>query len=172
MQEEWKKIDDKYAVSTLGRVKSLPHYVPSKSGSKRLVRERILKQQLNGSSGYFVVNLGDSRRCVLVHRLVAEAFIPNRKGNPQVNHKNGLKIDNRVSNLEWVTREENMLHSCYLLGHLVKKVVCVDTGEMYPSLRACAAAIGVTSSSLCQAINPKYPTRARVKGLRYEYVNK
>lgn len=96
-----------YAVSNLGNVKSFrkPH--------RRC--EKILKPvDIGGKvSGYSVVDLGDGKKIVrhLLHRLVAVTFLDNPENKTQVNHKNGIKKDNRLENLEWNTRSENQLHS-------------------------------------------------------------
>ena len=68
----------------------------------------MLKQSLN-DKGYPIVNIaGKIRR---VHRLVADRYIPNPDNKPQVNHKDGNKLNNNVSNLEWVTNQENRNHA-------------------------------------------------------------
>lgn len=98
--EVWKEINgaDGYFVSSKGRVKHV-----KKSG------EKILKPAVFGVD-YLGLYLGRGRH-KKVHRLVAEAFIPNPDGLPEVNHKDGNKSNNAVENLEWVSHSKNVLHS-------------------------------------------------------------
>ena len=97
-QEVWSEISGSsgYLVSNFGRVKTLNFNRTGKPG--------FLKQTQCGS--YNTVNIRGKVR--LVHRLVAEAFIPNPENKPQVNHISCDTHDNRVDNLEWVTRDENL----------------------------------------------------------------
>lgn len=100
--------DNLYCVNPCGTVMS-PSYV-DKSGMLR--KSRALSSVKRGK-GYCCVGLikNGKQVHVSVHRLVAEAFIPNPKNLPQVNHKDGNKENNHVSNLEWCTNQENAIHA-------------------------------------------------------------
>lgn len=111
--EEWRPVtgyEASYQVSNLGRVKNR--------------HDRVLATVVN-RCGYEQLNLWENSksRTFLVHRLVAQAFIPNSEPDVrwQINHKNGIKTDNTVNNLEWVTMSENMLHSYRQLGRRAPK---------------------------------------------------
>lgn len=115
MQEIWKDVigyEGLYKVSNLGNVISINY-----NGTKK---SKLLAYHLN-YKGYARVHLTKNKqdKYMSVHRLVAEAFIPNIKKYPQVNHKNGIKVDNRVDNLEWCTNEYNFQHA--LNTGLIKK---------------------------------------------------
>lgn len=107
---EWKQINnyESYLVSSDGRVKSIDRICGKRKG---IVKGKIMNGGL--TKGYCSVVLHNvvSKKGMYVHRLVAQAFIPNPNNLPQVNHKNGIKTDNRVENLEWISISDNHLHS-------------------------------------------------------------
>lgn len=115
--ETWKPIKDyeeRYEVSNNGNVRSLGHNVCFLDYGKYVDFYRdgkLLKPTVN-KYGYFVVTLYDpstkKAKVHKVHRLVAEAFIPNVENRPMIDHINAIKTDNRVENLRWCTHKENM----------------------------------------------------------------
>lgn len=109
--EEWKDIKDykgQYQVSNIGRVRSLDREVIKSDGQISLYRGKILKQSKTTAGYYMVVlcNVG-KQKPARIHRLVAEAFLPNPNNLPSINHKNEIKTDNRVDNLEWCDQKYN-----------------------------------------------------------------
>lgn len=141
MNEEWKVAlgYPDYKVSNLGRV-------CNKTG-------KILKPaKCGGADGrsYYTVKLSKNGECknVRVHRLVANAFIPNPDNKMEVNHIDGDRFNNVVSNLEWSTRSENIKHSFRVLnrkGGRERKVVRVEDKKVFDSLTEATQACGLKS---------------------------
>ncbi len=121
MEEIWKDIEGYegiYQISNLGRVRSLDRIVTRKGTpgyrgeSGQFFPGQILKHKIS-KFGYHRIGLFKNRKqkFLLIHRLVAKAFIPNPENKRAVNHKNGIKSNNKVQNLEWCTNKENSLHA-------------------------------------------------------------
>ena len=120
MSEEWRDVpgyERSYQVSNLGRVRALDRKVYHKNGFWTKRKEVALKQQIS-KDGYHTVGFWTrgKMRLFRVHRLVMLAFIGLCPDGLQVNHKNGIKTDNRLANLEYVTLNENMLHAARVMG--------------------------------------------------------
>ena len=108
MLEVWKNINEEYEVSNLGRVKTLSRSVVRKDGRIMRLESKFLSTYIH-KKGYEFVKI--RRKNCSVHRLVASAFLDKMFGRTDVNHINCDKKDNRVENLEWCTKSENMQHA-------------------------------------------------------------
>lgn len=110
----WSKTEyNGYEVSNTGLIRSTDRWIiKSDTGKLIFYRSRILKSQID-KRGYerVRISINGSKTTLKVHRIVATAFIENPKNLPQVNHKDGNKINNHVDNLEWVNNSENQLHA-------------------------------------------------------------
>lgn len=115
MEEIWKDItgfEGLYQVSDLGRIKSLDRITKNYHSGDRYEKGKYLKPG-NSHSGYklIVLHKNGISRTFRLHRIVAQHFIDNHNNKPQINHKDGIKSNNAISNLEWCTAKENISHA-------------------------------------------------------------
>ena len=171
--EIWKKIkgyEDYYEISSLGRVKSLPRkirYLQANNGSEcfRLTKERILAT--GKCKGYNSVILSKDNKKITYRlcRLVAINFIDNPENKKQVNHIDGIKSNDCLYNLEWVTAKENMIHARD--NQLIKyyfgkenanslRVFCTLNNKIFDTIKDASNYIGLSQSHLSRLLRNKY----------------
>ena len=163
MLEIWRDIKNYegiYEVSNLGRIKSI-----SRNGT--IKENRILKP--NKVMGYSQVGLQKygTRKYKKIHRLVAEAFIPNPENKKEVNHKDGNKANNCVDNLEWVTTSENQLHSYYELKNNIKSVIQLSLNneiiKEWESIAKAEQELKISNADICKCCKGKRKTAGGYK---------
>lgn len=177
MQEVWKEIPNTgrmYYVSNFGHLVSYNSSHHIKANKPRHINGHNLR-------GYIQVNL--SGKMYLLHRLVAEAFIPNPNNKPFINHKDGVKNNNHADNLEWVTQSENMRHSYDVLKQPLppgnpKPIRCVETGKTYKSAADAQRDTGVSKANIGKVALAKGTggrrlghTNLTAGGYHWEFVN-
>ena len=171
MIEIWKDIEGYeglYQISNLGRVKSLN-------------RNKVMTLRVK-RNGYKEVSLSkdNTKKHYLVHRLVAQAFIPNTGNKPTVNHIDEDKTNNNVDNLEWATMKEQNNHGTRLqrVGDrisivqknrtdLSKRVMC-SNGEIYPSINEASRVLQIDNSYIVKVLKGK---RTHAHGYSFKYID-
>lgn len=169
MQEIFKDIEGYeglYQISNFGNVKSL------RFGKEKILKERTI-------NGYLAVNLhkDGKKKSYLVHRLVASAFLPNPNNLLQVNHIDEVKTNNRVDNLEWCSAKYNVNYGLRMQRFIEsntnnpkisKKVICIETGKIYPSTCEVERELGFYQTHISAACRGKYKT---AYGFHWRYIN-
>lgn len=179
--ETWKTIEghEGYEISSYGTVKAKTRQVNYIDGRVGIFKEKIMKPMLT-KKGYHKVHLSSNekegyRSSYQVHRLVASMFIPNPETKPQVNHKDGNKLNNHVENLEWVTNEENHTHklenNLYPTTHTPKRVGKFSREgnllETFDSLYSAAQSVGARQWEVSRCANGQ---RKTFKGFVWKFI--
>ena len=144
---------EEYEVSETGNVYNLRTCIPEfnhiETLSKRIDR-----------AGYYTVRLYSGKPVTkYLHRLIAEAFIPNPENKKYINHKDGNKLNNKVNNLEWTTHKENVNHAYQngLIKQKTKPVIDTRSGMVFKSLKEAAKHLGLNYSTLKNYLNGNRP---------------
>lgn len=145
MQEIWKDIknyEDKYQISIFGNVKN--------------VKTNKMLTPYKNTNGYFQIDLWikNKRKKFLIHKLVAETFIPNINNSPIVNHKDENKQNNNINNLEWCTAKYNANYGTRN-KKLSKPVVCIELNKQFESLKMAEEELKIEKTNISKCCYKK-----------------
>lgn len=182
---DWRDIlsfEGAYQVSREGIVRRLKREIIKKDRTKQVLDPMIMTQTVD-EDGYkrVSIKLGDKSKLFGVHRLVAQAFIPNLENLPCVNHIDGNKFNNNADNLEWCTVEYNNKHAemiglrphsiyenrCAVRRALSKSVICLNDGKVYKSMTEANNFYGLNVSGVTDCIKRGKP----IKGLVFKLID-
>lgn len=167
MEEIWKDVqgyEEFYCISNLGRLKRKPIVYYRKTDKRKCTLKEKIITPFQNSKGYLRVRLErfglGEKFTTCLHVLVAKHFIENPQNLPQVNHKDGDKSNNTVSNLEWVDNKENVLHS-YRNENMLHKnakaiIQCDENGNeiaRYQTMRQAEELTKISRAKIREAIN-------------------
>lgn len=158
-----------YEINSLGTVRSIERLVDHPISGKIKCRKRYITTRIN-NWGYRQLVLSKNGKATThsLHRLLAKTFIPNPFNKAEINHKNGIKIDNCLENLEWCTRKENLQHA-YQNGLINKSsqrkpVIDISTGLVFEKVKEAADHFSVSLSTCKNYLNGN---RKNITPLRY-----
>lgn len=178
MEEIWKPVENYlglYEVSNMGNVRSLGRMKWNGKGYHK-IPEKILKPTNNGRGYLFVWLCKEGKRKMYkIHRLVAEAFLPNPSNLPILNHKNEIKTDNRAENLEWCSYSYNNNYgdrNKRVAEKLSRAIIATNkvtkqTTE-FPSIREASRQLGISAGGICDCLKGKNKS---IRGCTWHYVN-
>ena len=156
-----------YQVSNLGRIKSLARKRKGTTNTKDIIMKSCNK------NGYNVVNLWKSnkKKTLKVHRLVAEAFIPNPHKKPYVNHLNAIRNDNNMNNLEWCTQKENILYAYRISSRQTRRIEQYDLKNNFirswSSIKDASNKLKISDGHICSCCKGK---RKSAGGFIWKYI--
>lgn len=164
MKELWRPVQDYehlYEVSNIGRLRRI-------NGKIQKIQKTVF-----GYGRVTLYNKGPYKK-IHIHRVVAKAFIENPNNKPEVNHIDGNKLNNVVTNLEWVTKSENRKHAFKIglqkgkagrLNPMAKKVINTNTGQIWECASECAKENNINYSTLRNRLNGCHYNRTNFKYL-------